>query len=119
VTTNPFNATELDRLEDWGPLAPPLAEPLEGPMPTRGVVQWASEDGRTETGTWECEPGLSRWEFEDNGEFIHVLSGSIEVTPDDGEAVTLQAGDSMTFPKGWQGTWRIRETMRKVYTAFS
>jgi uncharacterized cupin superfamily protein len=32
--------------------------------------------------------------------------------------VTLRAGDSMTFPKGWKGTWRITETMRKVYTVF-
>jgi uncharacterized cupin superfamily protein len=24
----------------------------------------------------------------------------------------------MTFPKGWKGTWRITETIRKVYTVF-
>jgi uncharacterized protein len=119
VTTNPFNARELEDLEDWGPLAPPLAEPLEGAMATRGIVQWASADGRIETGTWECEPGLSRWEFEGNGEFIHLLSGSMEVTPDSGETIALGPGDSMTFPRGWTGTWRIRQTMRKLYTAFS
>jgi hypothetical protein len=118
MSANPFNAVELTELEDWGPLAPPLAQPLEGEMATRGRTQWATADGRIETGTWECEPGLSRWEFEANGEFIHVLSGSMEVTPDEGEPVVLGPGDSMTFPRGWKGTWRITETMRKVYTAF-
>ncbi len=117
--SNPFAASQLTELEDWGPLTLPLAQPLEGEMATRGITQWASEDGRIETGTWECEPGLSRWEFEGNGEFIHLLSGSIEVTPDGGETVTLGPGDSMTFPKGWTGTWRITSTMRKVYTVFS
>ena len=116
--SNPFNAPTLAELEDWGPLALPLAEPLEGEMATRGLTQWASSDGSIETGVWECEPGLSRFEYAGNGEFIHLLSGSIEVTPDGGETVTLRAGDSMTFPKGWKGTWRITETMRKVYTVF-
>ena len=60
---NPFNAGSLAELEDWGPLEPPLGQPLEGAMATRGLTQWASPDGRIETGTWECEPGLSRWEF--------------------------------------------------------
>ena len=115
---NPFNAASLTELEDWGPLEPPLARPLEGAMATRGLTQWASPDGRIETGTWECEPGLSRWEFTGNGELVHVLSGSMEVTPDGGETIVLGPGDSMTFPTGWTGTWRITETLRKVYTVF-
>ena len=115
---NPFNAALLTELEDWGPLGPPLGQPLEGPMATRGLTQWASADGRIETGTWECEPGFSRWEYTSNGELIHVVSGSMEVTPDGGETVTLGPGDSMTFPIGWSGTWRITETLRKVYTVF-
>ena len=115
---NPFNAGSLAELEDWGPLEPPLGQPLEGTMATRGLTQWASPDGRIETGTWECEPGLSRWEFAGNGELVHVLSGSMEVTPDGGETVVLGPGDSMTFPTGWKGTWRITQTLRKVYTVF-
>jgi uncharacterized cupin superfamily protein len=42
----------------------------------------------------------------------------MDVTLDGGEPVVLGPGDSMTFPRGWKGTWRITATMRKVYTAF-
>jgi uncharacterized cupin superfamily protein len=92
---------------------------IECAMATRGLTQWASPNGRIETGTWECEPGLSRRELTGNGELVHVLSGSMEVTPDGGEAVVLGPGDSMTFPTGWQGIWRITETLRAVYTVFA
>jgi uncharacterized cupin superfamily protein len=42
----------------------------------------------------------------------------MEVTPDRGETIVLGPGDSMTFPIGWRGTWRITQTLRKVYTVF-
>ena len=117
---NPFRAPDFDSadLTDWGVLSLPLAQPLGAPMPHRGIQQWAAADGKTSTGTWECEPGLSRWEFTTNGEFIHILAGSMIVRPDEGAAVTLVAGDSMTFAPGWVGTWEITTTLRKVYTIF-
>ncbi len=113
-----MTAAAAGELEDWGPLEPPLAEALGDPMPTRGVETWASPDEKVSTGIWECEPGPSRWHFSGNGEFIHVISGRMTCTDEAGDAVTLTAGDSMTFPPGWKGEWRIEETLRKVYTVF-
>jgi uncharacterized cupin superfamily protein len=113
-----INATTNAELEDWGPLELPLADPLDAVIATRGVQSWASEDEKTSTGIWECEPGRSRWDMEGEGEFIHVISGSMVCTPDGGEAVTLRAGDSMTFAPGWKGEWNITETLRKVYVIF-
>jgi uncharacterized cupin superfamily protein len=104
-------------LEDWGDLAPPLATPLAGAMPTRGVETWSSADGATSTGIWECEPGPSDWAL-DGGEFIHVLAGRMTCTASDGTVVELGPGDAMTFPPGWTGRWDIHETLRKVYTIF-
>jgi uncharacterized protein len=113
-----FRAADLSEaeLEDWGPLAPPLARPLGGAMATHGLELWSDGQG-TSTGTWQCGVGDSRWDFT-NGEFIHVLAGSMTCTHDDGTVTVLTAGDSMTFPPGWAGTWLVTETLRKVYTIF-
>jgi uncharacterized protein len=117
--TEPVHAADLtDELEDWGDLAPPLGIPLGDPMPTRGLETWAAEGGTPSTGVWECEPGDSRWKLEGEGEFIHVVSGSMTCTSDDGVVTKLGPGDSFTFAPGWSGTWNIHETLRKVYTMF-
>jgi uncharacterized cupin superfamily protein len=112
-----FRAQELVDLEEK-PLQPPSAEPLTGDILTRSAVPFVSADGRTLCGTWECEPGVSRWDFHDRGEFIHVISGRMTVQPDGGPAVELTPGSSAVFPIGWCGTWTVHETFRKVFTVF-
>ena len=114
-----FRASEIppDELEEK-PLQQPSAEPLTGDITTRSRVVFASEDSRVLCGTWECEPGASRWEFLDRGEFIHVLSGRMTVERDGEPAVELTAGSTAVFPIGWTGTWTVHETLRKVFTVF-
>jgi uncharacterized cupin superfamily protein len=114
VTATPAlsDAAGRDDLEDWGPL-----EEATGPaMQTSGLTLWADEHG-ADTGIWECTPGPSRWRLETN-ELVHVLSGSMTVTPDGGDPLEVHAGDVLLFPRGWTGTWDIHETLRKVYAIF-
>jgi uncharacterized cupin superfamily protein len=117
ATTITFRAAERTDLEDK-PLGPPSAEPLTSDILTRSLVPFTSDDGRILCGTWECEPGASRWEFLERGEFIHVLSGRMTVQADGSDAVELTAGSSAVFPLGWTGTWTVHETLRKVFTVF-
>ena len=117
MSTLTFRASERTDLEDK-PLGPPSAEPLTGDIMTRSWVPFVSEDGKVLCGTWECEPGASRWEFLDRGEFIHVVSGRMTVTRDGDNPVELTAGSSAVFPLGWTGTWTVHETLRKVFTVF-
>lgn len=106
------DAASRQDLEDWGPL-----EEATGPeMQTAGLTLWNGEAG-LETGIWECTPGPSRWELETN-ELVYVLKGSMTVTADGAEPVEAGPGDVLMFPKGWQGTWEIHETLRKVYAIF-
>lgn len=107
------------QLEDWGRLAPPLATPLEGELATRGSSLWKSADEKIKTGTWQCSPGKSRWEFSAGGEFIQVLAGEMTVTRDGQAPITLREGDTAVFPPGWAGTWEITRTLRKVYTIWT
>ncbi|MFT5258805.1 MAG: putative cupin superfamily protein [Saprospiraceae bacterium] len=100
------------------PLSLPTASPLSGDITVRGQVFFKDEDRDITSGTWECEPGASRWEFETRGEVIYVLSGSMTVQRDGEEAVELTAGSSAVFPLGWCGIWTVHETLRKVYVIY-
>lgn len=98
-------------LEDWGPL-PEATGPA---MATAGVTVW--EDGPASAGIWECAPGPSYWTLETH-EVIHIVKGSMTVTPDGGEPTELRVGDVAVFPRGWSGSWDIHETLRKVFAVF-
>lgn len=115
-----FQPTELFQGKlDEAPLGPPLAEVLGAEIQTRIAVPFTSDDSRILSGVWEAEPGLSRWEFLERGEVIHVLEGRMIVTEDGGQPVTLEAGTAGFFPIGWQGTWEIKERIRKFFVIFN
>ena len=40
------------------------------------------------------------------------------VQADGGEPIEMAAGDVAVFPRGWSGTWKIHEKLRKVYALF-
>lgn len=109
----PFlESTDAD-LEDWGPL-----EQATGPeMTTSGVIFHEGAD-ESEAGIWQCTPGPSRWTFDGENEFIHVLSGRMTVTRDGGDPVELGPGNTAVFPSGWAGTWEIHETLKKLYVFY-
>ena len=88
------------------------------PLATRGKVTWRNADWSAFTSVWECAPGRFRAEFDEHGEFVHVITGEVECVGDDGDRFTLGPGDTMTFPQGWSGEWTVRSVLRKVYAAF-
>ena len=98
------------------PLGQPSAEPLTGEILTRAQVFLDNET--VTAGTWECEPGKSRWEFTTRGEVIYVLKGRMIVHEDGGEPVELTGGSSCIFPIGWKGVWTVVETLRKVFVVY-
>ncbi|WP_427005501.1 cupin domain-containing protein [Pseudarthrobacter sp. H2] len=104
------NVTELD---DWGT----CPEATGQQMNTRGMYLWKDDGNGAESGIWECTAGPSRWVLETN-EFVHVLSGSMTITPDDGEPELVGPGTTVFIPRGWSGNWEIHETLRKLYVIF-
>ena len=89
-----------------------------GTIEMRDRETWSSADGSVVTGVWECDAGRFRPDFGAYGELMHVVSGEVECTGDDGTVTTLRPGDSMTFPRGWTGEWDVRSPLRKVYCTF-
>jgi uncharacterized protein len=111
VDTSLLAAAATASLEDWGPLAEATGEPMQ----TRGVTLWS--EAEAECGVWECTAGPSYW-VQDQHEFVHILSGTLTVTPDGGSTLSLGPGDTALFPRGWRGSWDLHETVRKVYVIF-
>lgn len=100
-------------------LGQPSAEVLGDPIGVRASVPFIDESKGIRSGVWEAKPGLSRWEFTDRGEVIHVLEGRMVVTEDGGEPVTLEPGSAAFFPLGWKGTWEIQEMIRKFFVVYA
>jgi uncharacterized protein len=69
------------------------------------VDSWAS---------WSKEATTFEWHY-DTAELCYILEGEAVITPDGGEAVTIQRGDLVQFPAGMSCTWRITEAMEKNY----
>ena len=49
-------------------------------------------DGNTEVGVWECTPGRFPGAKEGISEMMHLLSGRVTITDEDGTAHELSAG---------------------------
>lgn len=101
---------QLSDLKDWGPV-PTM---IEGQSRTSGVLISRNADGSSECGIWECTPGF--WNCHvTSDEFCHFLSGRCTYTHESGEVIEIMPDVAAFFPKGWQGTCRVHETVRKVY----
>ena len=66
-------------------------------------------------GIWESAPCKEEIESYPANEMMTVISGSLTVTNEDGEAETFTSGDSLFIPKGSKITWHITEALKKYY----
>lgn len=79
--------------------------PAPAKLEVIGVYDWP---------IWEKEISEFPWTY-DARETCYFLEGEVVVTPDGGEAVSLQRGDLVTFPKGLSCTWKITSAVSKHY----
>lgn len=105
----------LAGLVDQGEVARPLSEPA---CRTSALEVALTGAGGNRTGVWECTVG--RYERQvASAELMHILAGRCTFTPDGGEPLAIEAGDTLFFPANTTGVWFIQETMRKVYAVLS
>jgi uncharacterized protein len=71
--------------------------------------------GSTQAGVWECGPGEFTADRSNETEVCHIVAGSGTVTGADGVSADIGPGSVLVLPKGWRGTWRVTETIRKTY----
>lgn len=73
---------------------------------------WARDDFRVDI--WEATPGVSKANRH-NDEICPILSGSATITEADGTSFEIGPGTLLVMPAGWEGTWTIHETVRKMW----
>lgn len=94
--------------------------PSPKPKPTSLTGQSESlltvwDAGSASLGIWECEPGIFTATRDGYDETCVIMSGRATLTSEDGTSVTVGPGDVVVTPRGWNGTWEVHETCRKVY----
>ena len=107
------NSLHSNDLADDGTVARPLSQPA---CATRKRVLAATASGRT--GVWESTPGSYLRQVAE-AELMHILSGRCTFTPEGGEPIAIEAGDTVFFPANTNGRWDMHETLRKVYVVFT
>jgi len=63
---------------------------------------------------WEKEVSRFNWSY-DEDEVCYILEGKATVEPEKGEPVEFGAGDLVTFARGLNCVWDIKEPVRKHY----
>ena len=102
--------------EDAGPAADRI---LDGRPHATYRLAAEHAEGRLSAGLWESSPGRWRVAYTE-WEFFQVLRGACELVGDDGERLTLKAGDAVVIEPGFTGEVAVLEPMAKrfvVYTA--
>lgn len=107
VLHDPVKVTEV---VDWG-IIPTM---IEGESHTSGVVLHKGPNGESETGIWICTPGFWRC-FITSDEFCHFMVGRATYTHESGEVTEVGPNSIAFFPKNWNGTCKVHETVRKTY----
>ena len=63
---------------------------------------------------WEKEVSCFDWHYDDT-EMCYILDGKVTVRIEGGKSVNFGTGDFVTFPKGLDCVWDIKEPVRKHY----
>jgi len=77
----------------------------EAKLKEMGVFSWP---------VWEKEISRFDWHY-DQVEMCQILEGKVTVETKEGKKVNFAAGDFVTFPKGLDCVWDIKEPVRKHY----
>ncbi|MGL6211894.1 MAG: cupin domain-containing protein [Paracoccaceae bacterium] len=110
----------VTKLPDLSTVTPNTAD-IPGWTPVAGsprMTTWvlhAASDGTTLAGYWECTPGTYHAAY-GAAEFVHMIAGSVTITPEGGTAVTMTAGDAFVVDATFKGTWEVTEPVRKHFS---
>ena len=96
---------------------------MPAPIPERWIVEGnpqacskrlaASADGTSSIMAWSCTPGRFHWHYTVD-ETLHILSGEVFVTDENGESHRLGPGDMAFFPAGSSSLWHVTKELRKL-----
>ena len=83
------------------------------------IVKQLSEDEIQERGirswsTWSCDKSEFPWEYSEK-ESCYILEGQVDVTVENGETISITAGDYVEFPRGLKCRWNVHQAIYKHF----
>ena len=107
---------ERGAIEHGGTANPAVFGSILSGTPSEACVNlFDANNARFACGVWQCTPGIVAMKDWPYDEFCILLSGRVVITPEAGAAQEYAQGDAFVIPRGFTGTWDIRETVRKYY----
>jgi uncharacterized cupin superfamily protein len=104
-----------------------VAEPTEYFLPPEKLIDgnpkqsvwnhYSDAAQQFHAGIWHSQIGKWRISYTEE-EFCQILEGTSIITDQDGNAVTVSAGDNLVVPRGFVGTWEVVEPTRKIYVIY-
>lgn len=86
---------------------------IEGRPQARAKRLAQSADGTSSVIAWSCTPGRFEWYYAVD-ETLHIISGEVFVTDDEGAVHRLGPGDMVFFPAGSHSIWHVTQEVRKL-----
>lgn len=87
---------------------------VSGDPETFGGFLWRSADGRSGSGVWEVTPGVFDTTYPWD-ETFYLLEGEVTLTDQNGDRLTVRAGQQVFVPIGTVARWEVKEKVRKVF----
>jgi len=86
---------------------------IDGTPQARAKRLATSADGTSAIIAWSCTPGRFNWHYTVD-ETLHILSGEVFVTDENGDSRRLGPGDMVFFPAGSSSVWHVTQEVRKL-----
>jgi uncharacterized cupin superfamily protein len=86
---------------------------IEGNPQARAKRLAKSADGTSTIVAWSCTAGRFKWKYIVD-ETIHLISGEVFVTDENGNERRVGPGDMVFFPAGAVSTWHVPDHVRKL-----
>jgi uncharacterized protein len=86
---------------------------IEGAPQVRSKYLARSADGASSVMAWSCTAGRFIWCYKVD-EMLHVISGEVFVTDENGAVRRLGPGDMAFFPAGSRSVWHVPHEVRKL-----
>ena len=80
-------------------------------------LRYSDSTDRFFVGTWASEVGKWKITYTEE-EYCEILEGENVITDQDGNAVTVTAGDSFVIPSGFSGTWEVVSPTKKKFVIY-
>jgi uncharacterized cupin superfamily protein len=105
------------QLEGQGlaPLAPWPEKMQLRPVASHRLLTWYAGEKLTSM-IYDADDGLLQFTDLPYDELVQILKGSAILTSSDGTRHVFETGDHFVAPKGWTGTWELKDSYQELVT---